>query len=228
LNNTNCNNGTAVDVAQCGFAFYNDALKFCSDTLNRDPCCKLIKIPDIINNAWIFMTILVSSIIAFIIIFFVVSQLRMLYVTRVNRNKYSFNDSKFNSINSNPFRRNHHLSETYPTLSPQTQLANTTIGFRNNISNDRKRLTEPEPTITQLWNSMKVVVYESYIANKSDEITANEGDFIVISKEFDDGWALGMNITTGKKGVFPMAICEFIDDYTIKRVIMSCNRRSSL
>jgi hypothetical protein len=31
------------------------------------------------------------------------------------------------------------------------------------------------------------------------------GDEVQVTQKFDDGWALGTNLTTGKQGTFPMA-----------------------
>ncbi|KAJ3306800.1 STIP1 y and U box-containing protein 1 [Kappamyces sp. JEL0829] len=44
-----------------------------------------------------------------------------------------------------------------------------------------------------------------YKANLFDELSLNVGDEVQVINQFDDGWALGMNLTTGKEGTFPMA-----------------------
>ena len=45
-----------------------------------------------------------------------------------------------------------------------------------------------------------------YEAQVNDEISAAEGDRIFVINSYDDGWILGRNINTGKKGILPL-IC---------------------
>jgi hypothetical protein len=46
------------------------------------------------------------------------------------------------------------------------------------------------------------------------EIDVGVGDEVQVTQKFDDGWALGVNVTTGKQGTFPMAcLAPFGSEY---------------
>ncbi|OLY78029.1 hypothetical protein AYI68_g7930 [Smittium mucronatum] len=47
-------------------------------------------------------------------------------------------------------------------------------------------------------------VISPFVAKREDEITLNPGDSIIVQIAFDDGWAVGKNVSTGKEGSFPM------------------------
>ncbi|KAL3900147.1 MAG: hypothetical protein SGCHY_001539 [Lobulomycetales sp.] len=54
----------------------------------------------------------------------------------------------------------------------------------------------PEETMQVLYN---------YVPNLQDEIYLYVGDPVVVKSKFDDGWALGFNLTTKQEGSFPLA-----------------------
>jgi hypothetical protein len=60
------------------------------------------------------------------------------------------------------------------------------------------------------------IVTKSYYPNLSDEIALHVGDRIEILEVYDDGWALGDNVNTGIRGVFPMnSIKPSVGDGTV-------------
>ncbi|KAJ3022717.1 UNVERIFIED_CONTAM: hypothetical protein HDU68_008960 [Siphonaria sp. JEL0065] len=50
-----------------------------------------------------------------------------------------------------------------------------------------------------------VACVHPYRAGQHDELTLILGDSIKLVRRFDDGWGLGVSLTTGKKGAFPLA-----------------------
>ncbi|KAF1806975.1 hypothetical protein V8B55DRAFT_1461302 [Mucor lusitanicus] len=48
------------------------------------------------------------------------------------------------------------------------------------------------------------VVIHAYPPQMPDELELNAGDIVCLALYFDDGWALGYNVTTGQKGAFPL------------------------
>jgi hypothetical protein len=46
-------------------------------------------------------------------------------------------------------------------------------------------------------------VIQSHSPRLDDEIQLNMGDIVVLKEKFDDGWAIGTNITTNSEGNFP-------------------------
>ncbi|KAJ3408480.1 hypothetical protein CcCBS67573_g07641 [Chytriomyces confervae] len=43
-----------------------------------------------------------------------------------------------------------------------------------------------------------------------DQLKMSSGDQVIISETFDDGWAVGTNLTTSMAGLFPVAVVKFI------------------
>ncbi|KAI9144997.1 hypothetical protein BKA69DRAFT_651356 [Paraphysoderma sedebokerense] len=52
----------------------------------------------------------------------------------------------------------------------------------------------------------KASVRKPYLKSQEDEVTLNVNDEVTVESTFEDGWCLGMNITTGESGYFPL-IC---------------------
>ncbi|KAJ3067858.1 hypothetical protein HK102_007322 [Quaeritorhiza haematococci] len=55
----------------------------------------------------------------------------------------------------------------------------------------------------QIAETMEVIY--NYVPNLSDEIYLYVGDPVIVKTKFDDGWALGYNMTTKQEGSFPLA-----------------------
>jgi hypothetical protein len=53
-------------------------------------------------------------------------------------------------------------------------------------------------------------VTNEYEARHPDELTLKEGDQILITKVYEDGWGVGRNISTNEKGVFPVVCVSAI------------------
>jgi hypothetical protein len=60
----------------------------------------------------------------------------------------------------------------------------------------------PSTTQTPINEEFYVVIH-LYPPQMPDELELNPGDLICLALHFDDGWALGFNVTTNKKGAFP-------------------------
>lgn len=57
---------------------------------------------------------------------------------------------------------------------------------------------------------MKMVGYQGFDADMDDEIDICVNDILHISEVFDDGWAYGLNSSSGEKGIFPLVVCKSI------------------
>ncbi|KAJ3021382.1 UNVERIFIED_CONTAM: hypothetical protein HDU68_009642 [Siphonaria sp. JEL0065] len=61
------------------------------------------------------------------------------------------------------------------------------------------------PVVETNEENVVVMCVHSYRAGQHDELTLILGDSIKLVRRFDDGWGLGVSLTTGKKGAFPLA-----------------------
>ncbi|KAJ3098104.1 hypothetical protein HK100_005174, partial [Physocladia obscura] len=51
---------------------------------------------------------------------------------------------------------------------------------------------------------------DGHIKDLEDQLRMDPGDQVIIAETFDDGWAVGTNLTTGMAGLFPVAVVKFI------------------
>jgi hypothetical protein len=65
------------------------------------------------------------------------------------------------------------------------------------------RDTESVTLISDFSNEFHTVIFP-YHPSESDELYLSNDDIIVSTVTFDDGWAVGVNITNGQKGAFPL------------------------
>ncbi|KAJ3394324.1 hypothetical protein HDU92_007014 [Lobulomyces angularis] len=63
----------------------------------------------------------------------------------------------------------------------------------------------PADNIPQMPVADTMQAIYNYVPNLSDEIYLYIGDPIIVKNKFDDGWALGYNMTTKQEGSFPLA-----------------------
>lgn len=63
------------------------------------------------------------------------------------------------------------------------------------------------------------VVIHPYPPQMEDELGLNIGDIVCVAVQFDDGWALGFNVTTGLKGAFPMVCISPAPKESLDRIL---------
>ncbi|GJJ76698.1 hypothetical protein EMPS_09057 [Entomortierella parvispora] len=51
-----------------------------------------------------------------------------------------------------------------------------------------------------------------YQASLADELELTPGDIVNVSRVFDDGWAVGVNMNTSNEGAFPVVCVMFVDE----------------
>jgi hypothetical protein len=51
-----------------------------------------------------------------------------------------------------------------------------------------------------------------YQASMPDELELSRGDIVSVGREFDDGWAVGVNMNTAKEGAFPVVCVVYVDE----------------
>lgn len=95
------------------------------------------------------------------------------------------------------------LEDEVPVLSPPTRaITVTTIINKIQINNEDTDMIIPSTTQTPINEEFYVVIHP-YPPQMADELELNPGDIVCLALHFDDGWALGFNVTTNIKGAFP-------------------------
>ncbi|KAG2181443.1 hypothetical protein INT44_008256 [Umbelopsis vinacea] len=84
-------------------------------------------------------------------------------------------------------------------------LSGTDYQTHDTITPAALRDTDSVGLISKLDNEFHTVIHQ-YYPSQPDELSLRKNDIIVSTVAFDDGWGVGVNITTGQKGAFPL-IC---------------------
>ncbi|TID26214.1 hypothetical protein CANINC_002803 [Pichia inconspicua] len=74
---------------------------------------------------------------------------------------------------------------------------------------------DPDMDTSSSSHTQLYVVIKSFKARLDDELTINEGDIVDLisdDSEFDDGWYMGKNLTTGKVGLYPKVFTQIQKD----------------
>ncbi|CAO3587134.1 unnamed protein product [Absidia cylindrospora] len=70
-------------------------------------------------------------------------------------------------------------------------------------------------------------VVHPYPPQVADELGLQVGDIVCLAMGFDDGWALGFNVTTGLKGVFPLVCVSLIPPSVLEQLLISSDNNNN-
>ncbi|KAJ3083566.1 Sorbin and SH3 domain-containing protein 2, partial [Physocladia obscura] len=75
-----------------------------------------------------------------------------------------------------------------------------------------KTLPTPSQRMSSIYDTLsndnsRKVIY-NFVPSQGDELALQEGDRVIVTRSFDDGWSYGTNVTTGKEGNFPSDCLE--------------------
>lgn len=131
---------------------------------------------------------------------------------RINIIKQQFNDS------SSVFGYDSLLAAS----SQRILLPNQQQAFVNQDSTKLPPLTiQPQP-IEEFYE-----VKHPYPPQMGDELGLHIGDIVCVAMKFDDGWALGFNVTTGLKGVFPIVCVAPVPEELLEQLLLQQNESST-
>ncbi|KAI7907910.1 uncharacterized protein BX663DRAFT_482161 [Cokeromyces recurvatus] len=72
-----------------------------------------------------------------------------------------------------------------------------------------------QPTVEEFFE-----VKHPYPPQMGDELALHVGDIVCVAMNFDDGWALGFNVTTGLKGVFPLVCVTPVPEELLEQLLL--------
>ncbi|KAI8643552.1 hypothetical protein BD408DRAFT_414760 [Parasitella parasitica] len=204
LNGTyNCIIGVANEPDNCGFGSASQACAYCK--LNgTDTCCE---------SASGCRSVSVGAIIGIIIGCLVFAGLAGAFVFCFCCKKSKH--QRYNGFMMNSKAQKHEAHDSSSALGYES------LGSQQGLthSNQPKSMTPPPssintnvapPPVSTAPNSVQPVLDEffqvkhPYPPQMGDELGLRVGDIVCVAMNFDDGWALGFNVTTGLKGVFPV------------------------
>jgi len=223
--NENCFLAVKKEQSNCGFLNADESVTYC--TANpQDQCCSgPKKAPaeplNLLNNTFVIAGIVAGAIVIVGIVFFVFQR----YSRSQQRPTTSYEPSRQAKMQSTFgfFKRSEeapHLPDERGHSSLFTTIRASQI-FRGALpppsAYDDDYSSRPYSRMESEYTSgdnYKVQIFEDYDAGMDDEISCGVGDIIIVQEKYDDGWASGINITTGEDGIFPLAISEPLGDST--------------
>ncbi|KAI9142642.1 hypothetical protein BKA69DRAFT_265932 [Paraphysoderma sedebokerense] len=100
-----------------------------------------------------------------------------------------------------------------PTVQPSelaTSVYTSPVAAPALSSNQYESPLPQPPTSPEQSNTQKANL--SYTPQLSDELLVTPGDPIAIETAYEDGWAMGTNLMTGGRGVFPMSVFKTVEE----------------
>lgn len=80
-------------------------------------------------------------------------------------------------------------------------------------------ITTSTTEVDNLNNEELFVVIHPYEPKMPDELGLDRGDIVCLALHFDDGWALGFNVTTGLKGAFPLVCISLAPEDSLDQLL---------
>ena len=124
--------------------------------------------------------------------------------------------------------RNSQFTGLMSVISDKKKPASSFKNNENVYDSRMDNVSNFNPNRVTLKGPRELLVFEDYDAEMEDEMICTNGDIVWVEEEFDDGWGMGQNLTTGSSGIFPMAICDEIMSNGINRKSEKSVRASSL
>jgi hypothetical protein len=206
-------NGAASELEYCGYNTIEVAKLGCKSGLADAECCKKIGIgPGTGSSVGVvlgilFSILLMAGIYAFVHLYFKRRDAPNGILSEVDAVKKSYG---LKARPRSPYSTSPMRSRT-PTISPRThpiQLPpssfrpmQTTIA---NLPHSSPRPAPSHPPEKATTNGRQMHVVIEYKKSDPDELDLIPGHTIFVVKRFDDGWALGIDVATSQKGVFPL------------------------
>lgn len=200
-----------------------EACHFCQNTTNAasSNCCQVVSCGNGLGVAGIIgltFGILVALIAVLLCIYCFWK--RSICFRRSHRNTSTSQRIKADKSNNNPS-----LNSSSFSTDSKTAIHTSTSHWTTALSNSISSTCIPSPISLQQDNyqnyhqqgdtNLHIVKY-AYPPQMVDELALSVGDIIMLALPFDDGWALGVNRTTGMKGAFPM-VCVAPLESTVPR-----------
>ncbi|KAK4514880.1 uncharacterized protein ATC70_002486 [Mucor velutinosus] len=206
LNGTyNCIIGMANEPSNCGFGSVSQACGYCKSN-GTDSCCETVS-----GCRSLSVGAIIGIIIGCLVFAGLVGAFVFWFCYKKNKKQ------KYNGFMMNSQNQKHELHDSSSALGYESLVSQQ--GF-NNASQQKvmtpppaistTNLASPPPINTMSTNSVQPVLDEffevkhPYPPQMGDELGLHVGDIVCVAMNFDDGWALGFNVTTGLKGVFPV------------------------
>ncbi|CEP13516.1 hypothetical protein [Parasitella parasitica] len=83
-------------------------------------------------------------------------------------------------------------------------------------------------TMDTILNEELFVVVHGYLPQMLDELELNVGDIVCLALHFDDGWALGYNVTSAQKGAFPLVCISPAPEDSLNQLLRMDSQPASM
>lgn len=194
---TDCIPGVANEPYNCGYQLKSDGCAYCK-TNGTDTCCQTIGSCNSLS-AGVIIGIIIGC------LGFAAIAGALFFYFRHTKSKTSKNGvftSKRFSMKAKAEGNDNSSIVGYESLGSQGALVQSQQPFLKPAYLDTRLQPPPPPQQQELEEFYQVK--HPYPPQMGDELGLHVGDIVCVAMNFDDGWALGFNVTTGLKGVFPV------------------------
>ncbi|KAI7872800.1 hypothetical protein BDF14DRAFT_1748770 [Spinellus fusiger] len=227
----NCIMGAANEPDNCGFG--NDTTSACSYCKNNnDTCCQYVNTCRALSNgALAGIVVACLAVVAIIISFFYLCYRRK----HIHKNNFSFTTyipppKNIPSHESDPrppygshAGSSGHTLTAYHDKQRHSSLHRRSLPIETSPFMTHEELEEEHVMAQQLAVEELFEVVHPYPPQMADELGLHVGDIVCLAMRFDDGWALGFNVTTGLKGVFPMVCIALASEELLERLLQTAD-----
>ncbi|KAJ3391455.1 hypothetical protein HDU92_009015 [Lobulomyces angularis] len=246
-NDSQCISGAPTDISQCGFSSVSEGMNFCA-TNSAESCCKSTTLGGTVTELSQLLPIKSSPL--------TTGGSNLTETTSIPPKNSGLIAANTENKDFSPilifgvafatfiglfslglccclFSKKKRSSSDVEAKSSFNINKSTSNIYKNEAKVDGSNLTETQNYISSSSpfpvSDTLQAVYD-YVPNLSDEIYLYVGDPVLIKQRFDDGWALGYNMTTKQEGTFPMSCDAPLDDKKLvkEKDTEFSNRNSSL
>jgi hypothetical protein len=219
-----CFKGLKKEIDLCGFHKREFAVEFCEANKSAE-CCKALEGGEGAKSergekkhhgpegASMIVTIVAAAVVVIVaaVAYYVVGYLQK---------------QKHHEHKKPAYLEQKHKSFGFLNSEPTQAKSNTFSNVRESIIRASRKLSVPDLAFTKdaqpdmeqgldisqkVPNGTKLKCEEPYDPQMDDEMVCNVGDVIQVLEDYDDGWAMGDNLTTLEKGAFPKSICSLMN-----------------
>lgn len=207
LNGTDdCIIGMANEPESCGFNSLASACQYCRSTNGtNDVCCETLH-----GCRSLSVAAIIGIIVGCLVFTAIVGAIIYWFCCFKNKQRKNHQGVSYNGFMMNQKHEIHEDNDSSSVLGYESSTSQNAFAHQPAKPLLPAQPSQPPMINTTTTNNPSSTMEEFYQVKHpyppqmGDELGLHVGDIVCVAMNFDDGWALGFNVTTGLKGVFPV------------------------
>jgi hypothetical protein len=220
LNGTyNCIIGMANEPDNCGFSSVTSACQYCQVNGTTDACCRTMD-----GCRSLSVGAIIGIILGCLLFTAIVGAIVYWFCCFKNKKKKNHQGVSYNGFMMNQKHEIHDDNDSSSVLGYES-LASQGALVPQPAAVPTPQLPQPPPPPPMINTTPNTTLEEFYQVKHpyppqmGDELGLHVGDIVCVAMNFDDGWALGFNVTTGLKGVFPIVCVTSLPEELLEQLL---------